>query len=58
MKHWVSKASGVSYWHVVFDEHGKVNVSVRGSLYLKVRIQGAKDKYDKNLIIFSHQGVR
>ena len=58
LKHFVSKSSKVSYWHCVFDTHFDIDVSSRQKLYLRIRIKGAKDKYDRDLIIFSHQGKR
>ena len=58
LKHYVSRSSRLSYWHCAFDDHLDIDATSRKTLYLRLRIKGAKDKYDKDFIIFSHQGKR
>ena len=53
-----SRTSKASYWHCLLDNHGAVDVSTRGSVYLRVRVKGVREKYDKDLILVSKQGQR
>lgn len=57
LKNYISRVSSESYWHLAIDNHKSVEVSSK-SLYLRVRITGVKDKYDKDLIIFSKKGKK
>lgn len=58
LKHYVSKISKDSYWHCAIDNHGSIDVSSRMNIYMRFRIKGVREKYDKDLIVFSHQGKK
>lgn len=58
IKNYVSRISKQSYWHCVLDDHGSVDVSTRGTTYMKFRIKGVREKYDKDFVLFSKQGQR
>ncbi len=58
IKHYISRISKDAYWHCAIDNHDQINVSSKNSLYLKLRIKGVREKYDKDFIIFSQKGVR
>ena len=58
MKHLASRTSKGSYWHCVLDNHGAMDVSTRGSAYLRLRVKGVREKYDKDLVLVSKQGQR
>jgi len=58
LKHFVSRISKFSYWHCAFDNHSSIDVTSKDSQYLRIRIKGVREKYDKDLIIFSKQGKK
>lgn len=58
LKHMASRISKASYWHCLLDNHGAMDVSSRGTIYLRLRIKGVKEKYDKDFILVSKQGQR
>ncbi len=58
IKHYVSRVSKESYWHCAIDDHSHVDVASQKGIYLRLRITGVKDKYDKDIILFSQKGVR
>jgi hypothetical protein len=58
LKHYVSRISRDSYWHCGLDNHGSLEVSAKDNLYIKMRIKGVRDQYDKDLIVFSRQGKK
>lgn len=47
-----------SYWHCGIDDHNHVGVSSRIGPYLKIRVKGVREKYDKDIVVFSHKGKR
>ena len=59
-KHFVSKVSRHSYWHTLLDDHSELFVTQmkRMGNICQVRIAGAKEGYDKTLLMFSFQGER
>lgn len=58
LKHFATRVSKASYWHCVMDSHNGVDVSSRGNLYIRVRVRGVREKYDKDILLFSKQGQR
>lgn len=58
LKNIISRLSTTSYWHCGIDDHNCLGVSSKIGPYLKFRVKGVKEKYDKDIIVFSHQGKR
>jgi hypothetical protein len=58
LKYFVSRESRYSYWHCLLDSHKFVDVSAKNNLYLRVRIKGVREGYDKDLVVFSKQGKK
>lgn len=58
LKHYASRVSKVSYWHCAIDNHNSVDVSTRGALYMRLRVTGVRDRYDKDILLVSKQGHR
>ena len=56
----MSKISSHQYWHAILDDSNHCHVTHQGKFqnFLRVRISGIKDGYDKTVLLFSYQGKR
>lgn len=59
-KHFISKISKHSYWHVLLEDTGKLFVTQisQADSVVRIRISGIKEGYDKTLVLFSYKGTR
>lgn len=58
LKNYTTRYAKTMYWHCCIDQYKKIDVSSRSGPLLKLRIKGVNEKYDKTIILFSHQGKR